>query len=157
MITITFTAPPELRKKAWRCHVSGQALFLQFPTKRRASIYLADSGRRATAWLMEINELARLVMHTGQGYASSMALDGLMAWAELKVRYDQRYIAIARHRKATTPGEMLPKIEAIAAIVRGMVDHVTPLATMADSVQLRIIRIRAQQITQEIADWTTAA
>jgi len=157
MITITFTAPPELRRKTWKVHVSGAALFLQFPTKRKASIYLADSGRRATAWLMEINELARLVMHTGQGYASSMALDGLMAWAQWKLRYDERYITIARNRKAATPGEMLPRIEALAAIVRGMADHVAPLATMADCVQIRIVLIRTAQITQEIADWTAAA
>lgn len=152
MITIVFSANPEKAKRTinkQRYRIGAR----QFTTKRAAAIWLADSGRRATAWILEIQELHRLAVYGGQAHASTMELMELATWARLKAEFDQRYIALRRNARSWTPGEMFPRLRGLCNTVAQMADMVREMGTRGDQVQAQIITSRCLQIVTEIDGW----
>ena len=153
MIQIVFPGSPEqrARRKGWWVGLQN------FATKRAASIYLADSGRKATAWLMELNELHRMVIHAGQSYAATMELWQLMKWAQSKASYDARYIMVRRTAKSVTTSEMYPRIQGLTTTLIDMASILIEIGSPGDKATARIIQERATMIVKEMTGWQKQA
>ncbi len=151
MLTIVFSANPERvgRINNHRYRIGS----MRFESKRQAAIWLADSGRRATAWIMEVQELHRLAVYSGQAHAATMELMELANWARLKADFDQRYLTLRRNARHWEPAEMWPRLKGITNTVAEMADVVKDMGGHSDRIQARIIQQRCQQIIAELTAW----
>ncbi len=153
MIQIVFPNPPiqRRRKPGWWVGLTG------FPTKREASIYLADSGRKATAWLMELNELQRILIHAGQCYAADMEIWQLMKWADRKAHYDAHFVMVKRTAKSVDLCEMYPRLDRMARTVLDIAEIVHDCGNQSDKITARIVTERLTKIVTELKAWQAPA
>jgi hypothetical protein len=136
--------------------VGGPRGFINYPTKRQASIALADCGRACTEAVRRLNAINGVAASCANAWIVQVHPKRLHDYCRARASFDAQLLHIWIHRRCKVPAIGLQKVHALASACRDLIAVGMEIVPLAESFNLKLCANQLAAIEAELERWKEA-